>query len=260
MASDPGQGLAGDMSLGFVIATNIGPGRCSIVGAPAAASVVTSSGRTVPVTLGPGQFPSGADTDLRAGDQARLAVQYEGTEDGACTTGTPQSLRLGLPAGGTVVVARPPFPLVSCPDLSVGTFYVLGADQPVPTPLDALGVSLHAPATVREGTVLPYTVTLTNPTPQPISLVPCPGYWAHGFLDGQSIVHDQLNCNGMTSIGSGRSVTFAMRIAVPDTPDPGAPLYWHLDTPAYQDGGSTPGLHEATTGVIVTAETAPTPK
>lgn len=62
----------------------------------------------------------------------------------------------------------------------------------------------------RAGTVLSYTVTLTNPTAQPISLQPCPGYWAHGFFHGESMVHDQLNCDGHTAIGSKARVTFAM--------------------------------------------------
>lgn len=257
MTADHGQGLAGDTSLGLLIATNIGSAVCSLVGTPRAASVATSSGRRVPVALHATQLPGGADTDLRPGGQARLPVQYEGPEAGACTAELPQSLRLTLPAGGTVAVTHPPFPTVSCPSLAVGTFFVVGADKPLPMPLDALQVTLHLPATVQAGTVLSYTVTLTNPTKQPISLVPCPGYWAHGFINGESVVHDQLNCDGITAIGSGNSVTFAMRIPVPAAPDPGAPLYWHLDTPASQDGGITPGHHEATAGIVVTAAPAP---
>ena len=255
VATVQGGALAGDTLIGVVTATNVGRTVCSLVGTPSAAGLVTTSGRTVPVRLASGRLPGGADSDLPPGDQARLTVEYEGGGSPGCAAIWPRALRLTLPSGGTVEVVKPLFPTVSCPALGVGAFYVRGADVPLPMPLDALRVTLHVPATVRAGTVLAYTVTLSNPTSGPIGLVPCPGYWAHGFVNGESVVHDQLNCDGHTAIAAGQSLTFAMRIPVPDQADPGAPLYWHLDTPVRQDGGS-PGYREATAGIVVTAPLA----
>jgi hypothetical protein len=109
------------------------------------------------------------------------------------------------------------------------------ATQPAAT----LVARIEAPATAVAGEVFRYTITLTNVTTGWLALDPCPSYleWLGGhplptaappsnfpsFKVWDPIVQygggvkesHLLNCSAAPSIGSGTSITFEMRLAVP---------------------------------------------
>jgi len=91
----------------------------------------------------------------------------------------------------------------------------------------------HVPASIGAGTVLHYTVTLSNPTKSTIRLKPCPGYsegiYASGLVVRRSLA---LNCDGVGAIGAHDHVTYAMELAVPrDAPAGVSKFSWSLNDP-----------------------------
>jgi hypothetical protein len=89
------------------------------------------------------------------------------------------------------------------------------------------------PATVRAGTVLHYTVTLSNPTKTTIKLKRCPGYsegvYASGLIVRRSLA---LNCDTVRAIGAHNHVTYAMELAVPRKAPAGVSKFsWSLNDP-----------------------------
>jgi hypothetical protein len=86
-----------------------------------------------------------------------------------------------------------------------------------PSPLAHLQIHVDAPAEVRAGETLRYTVTLTNPTPRDIPLSECPNYREMIlFSPREAKGLFQLNCASLHgSIGAGTSVRFAMVLSVP---------------------------------------------
>lgn len=81
--------------------------------------------------------------------------------------------------------------------------------------------AVHAPATVRAGSILRYQLTLTNPTDTTIALRPCPSYIEEfGNLgDGRdpyrSTATYRLNCPATPTIASHATITFQMQIPIP---------------------------------------------
>lgn len=102
------------------------------------------------------------------------------------------------------------------------------------TPAARLRAQLsRVPGSSGPGSTLSYTVILTNPTSRRVSLEgQCPSY-EEGIKGQPSSVHRyQLNCDGASSIGPHRSVTFAMQLPLPDQAGEGAAvLNWHLQVP-----------------------------
>ena len=130
----------------------------------------------------------------------------------------------------------------------------LGAQPtPNPTPSPApLHASLSAALSARAGSVLEYTVTLTDVTAEPVVLDPCPYYveslggrvvgnttpppgfpsakpWrGEPIYAGYAKEAYELNCADVQSIPAGGAATFAMRLRVPlDAAGPET-LRWHL--------------------------------
>ncbi len=93
-----------------------------------------------------------------------------------------------------------------------------------PDPLRGLTVALHAPPVVRAGTILRYTLTLTNPGRSEVVLRPCPDF-VHVF-DRIKDRH-RLNCGAAQPIPAGKSEVFAIELRVPaDAPSGQARLSW----------------------------------
>lgn len=95
-------------------------------------------------------------------------------------------------------------------------------------------VRVQMPASVRAGTVLHYTITLSNPTKTPITLQPCPGYsegiYASGLVIRRSFA---LNCDAVRAIGAHEHARYAMELAVPSRAAAGvAKLSWSLNDPS----------------------------
>jgi hypothetical protein len=97
--------------------------------------------------------------------------------------------------------------------------------------------SLSAPDEATRGSTLHYTVTLSNPTANPISLASCPGYTQSLYVDGKATDStSRLNCGGAgAQIAAKSSVSFEVQAQVPaDLAAGSAKLSWKL-----QDG---PGM------------------
>lgn len=138
-----------------------------------------------------------------------------------------------LPQGGQVWGGRVKI-FVLC-GLSMSTFglperYV--EPQPAPGTPGTLAVAAHFPDTVRQGTTIHFTVTLTNPTRVTVRLTPCPGYTL-GIAD--SALHERsllLNCDSVREISPHGRVRYAMELPVPAHPTVTiAKLFWSLNTP-----------------------------
>ena len=86
---------------------------------------------------------------------------------------------------------------------------------PPPDVINAL-VTISAPATVHRGSVLLYTVTLTNHDGRAYQLTPCPDYFE--FIGGKFARWTyELNCAPVGELAPGASRTFAMQMPVPAT-------------------------------------------
>jgi hypothetical protein len=94
-------------------------------------------------------------------------------------------------------------------------------------------VRVDLPASVRAGTILHYTITLSNPTKTTIMLRPCPGYseglYASGLIVRRSL---ELNCDNVHTIGADQHVRYAMELTVPSRAAAGiAKFSWSLNDP-----------------------------
>jgi hypothetical protein len=92
--------------------------------------------------------------------------------------------------------------------------------------------AISAPDEASRGGVLRYTVTLTNPTAQPVSLAACPAYTQSLYADGKSADSTmRLNCGGAGGqIPANASVSFDMQVPVPASLAAGSgKLSWKLD-------------------------------
>jgi hypothetical protein len=77
--------------------------------------------------------------------------------------------------------------------------------------------AVTAPATARAGSVLAYTVTLTNTSAKAVRLSPCPAYTETALPSGTPLRY-RLNCTPVTALQPSRAVRFAMRLALPADP------------------------------------------
>lgn len=96
-----------------------------------------------------------------------------------------------------------------------------------------LQARLRLPTSVRVGTTLRYTITLSNPTKTTVVLHPCPGYseglYASGLVVRRSFA---LNCQSVHAIPARGHVRYAMRLTVPRRAAPAiAKIGWNLNTP-----------------------------
>jgi hypothetical protein len=95
--------------------------------------------------------------------------------------------------------------------------------------------AVTAPATARAGSVLAYTVTLTNTSAKAVGLSPCPAYTETALPSGTPLRY-RLNCTPVKALQPHVAVRFAMRLALPA--DPGAvTVRWTLT------GGPTATAH-----------------
>jgi hypothetical protein len=77
-----------------------------------------------------------------------------------------------------------------------------------------VAISISAPATVRHGSVLHYTVTVANQGDRTYQLSPCPDYFQ--FIGGKLVrTTFALNCGPVGAVSAGTSTTFAMEMEIP---------------------------------------------
>jgi hypothetical protein len=118
-----------------------------------------------------------------------------------------------------------------------------GVFVPVPGSLASLQATLQLPLRAEGGHSLHYTVVLSNPGPRAVSFSPCPGYTEVLTLIKGTSVHVrtwsyELDCQVVKRLGSGKSATFAMEMAVPKVSEMTvAKFSWELDTGNGPDSG-----------------------
>lgn len=210
---------------------NISHAACTLSGYPTTVIGVRNdqTQRSLKVTHGTffdnGYWPA----NLEPGDTAQFVL---GTDDAcdALNQPTPQSdpfagLIIGVPGGGSTIEARTAFD-AAC-GVEISELGLPAQPAPDPTAYQGLLVSMHAPDIAAGGSLLRFTVTLTNKTASVVPLDPCPVY-TEGIYARESKQHVyELNCDTVTSIAVGESVSYAMQIPVPDQPGP-AKFYWGI--------------------------------
>jgi hypothetical protein len=181
-----------------------------------------------------------ARVDLAPGEEAVLLL---GTP-GACEATTGQQrkiskrLQVALPGGGLKILDGVHIDTV-CGRATVRKFHAVHNDAAksrtaVSSPLSQLTGTLSAPDELARGSMLHYTVTLSNPTGSAISLAPCPAYTQTVYADDKALSSTlRLNCGATgAQIAPNASVSFAMQAQVPaDFAADTAKLSWKM-----QDG------------------------
>lgn len=140
------------------------------------------------------------------------------------------TVRVGIPAGGTLAIAMPQAPSAyACGGLGVGSF----ESPPLPGPTIVIPPVPSAKITLQGSPVVGkpfhYLVTLTNETKLPMDLVAsCPNYEEELFAD---IVHGSpplggkhfygLNCSPAGTLAPGASKTFDIVFPMPANAAPG---------------------------------------
>jgi hypothetical protein len=203
-----------------VLFTNKSATTCVLFGYPTLAGI-TTSGRIVALHPQHGSYfgEPGPASNIAPGATAVVFVGWLVPNTTAQPAPPYRQLRISLPAGGAVDVAASG--LIASGGVWVTDFGV-PALQPPPAPeppASPLVVRIDAPATMRPGETLEYTVTLTNPTSMAYALQPCPSYTefvGSGAQTWVATVDDYyLNCDTVHAVAAHSSVTYEMRLAVP---------------------------------------------
>ena len=228
--------------LSVVVLTNVSGSSCSLSGYPTR-FIGVHANRSQQV-LSPGHGGTQIDqqfawpANLHPDQSGKLGI---GTAD-ACPAAQQEQQKVhtrpptaysgeivGLPGGGTVR-ASAPFDTVC--GVAVTTF---GGPEPATTQTGTYpGLTAHAtlPSQVVAGTVLDYTVTLTNNTDRPVALAPCPIYQESIYAGQPHVDTYRLNCTTVRTVPAKGSVTYAMRIPVPDTTASAAKFGWGIPNSA----------------------------
>jgi len=229
------RGAALSNDLEELVFTNTSTRPCLLRGYPTI-TAETSAGtrRMLRPQRGGTYFGQLVASDLRPGGHVFLDL----ATGVACNGGNKPTVRYhGLVftlAGG----GRVPGGHVSIDDvcgLSISTF---GLPERYAEPRAARGtagtlkVTLRLPQGVRAGTMLSYTVVLSNPTRMTVVLRPCPGY-TQSLYSPTAMVHGSyaLDCDSVRAIHPHERVRYAMRLAVPGRAKRYAKIGWSLDTP-----------------------------
>ena len=131
----------------------------------------------------------------------------------------------------TVPVGKDVRPLAPCNSrIQVSPFQGF-APAPPPVP-HRLVATISAPAQVRAGERLGYTVTLRNISSEPVRFgAVCPSYFESGGMGHQLLAKEgyALNCHAVGAIPPGGTVTFGMELAVLPSAAPGDNTFgWEL--------------------------------
>jgi hypothetical protein len=112
----------------------------------------------------------------------------------------------------------------------------------VDTPPDVT-VTYQLPPRLQAGSVLHYSVTLTNASGHALDFSPCPVYTESLKVFGVQERH-LLNCAAAAGLAVGQARTFEMQLSVPNTPmftSPDDYLSWSLDPPPLCRNDPAPG-------------------
>jgi len=220
--------------------TNTGLEACHLPGFPSA--------QLQPAGAAPQAVAASVEAPQLAGERLELAPGAEalmllGTPGSCEASGKPQRkvskrLQLALPGGGLRQLDGVHVDTL-CGRASVlrferveGEAAPMAQAQRAGAALQRLTGSISVAQEAARGGLLRYVVTLTNPTPNPVSLATCPAYTQSLYAGGKAADSTlRLNCAGAGGvIAANASVSFAMQAQVPSDLAPGElKLSWKLD-------------------------------
>jgi hypothetical protein len=221
--------------------TNTGTEACHLIGFPSAQ--LQPAGEAPQAVGASDTAPQLANerVDLAPGEEAVLLL---GTPGSCAAAAKPQRnasrrMQLALPGGGVKVLDGVYIDTL-CGRATVLQFHPVETDSSAPAraaaPMNQLAGSLSVPGEATRGATLHYTVTLSNPTANLVSLASCPAYTQSLYADGKSTASTLLlNCAAAgASIPANSSVSFDMQVPVPhDLTSDSLKLSWKLqDGPA----------------------------
>ena len=239
-------GQAAGTSYAPLVVHNVGGVDCLLDTTPTFEVRAATGG--VVVVVQPDSPPAGASTILLPAGWA--AVATIGYADW-CTEAPALPLHADLLISNESlsVEALAPIPLPPCmaqpatpaPEAFYETAFATPGTPAAPEPdrgnLLPVSVTLSPLPATAPGSVLEYSVTLTNidPYQKPASLLAgCPSYTERLFLPGTPAAIETnlaLNCDPVPVLEAGTPITFAMRLPVPADAPPGtATLIWQLGT------------------------------
>ncbi|MCW7539486.1 DUF4232 domain-containing protein [Aquabacterium sp. A7-Y] len=226
----------------------VGPGTCTLSGAPALALVASDGKRQAARQAESAAAQDSRRIEVSEDHDAVLLVGAPGACDAAAGPSRRVSRQIELtPLGGgalmvdgvhldTVCGAATVLYVEQVVDEPRRAARVAAAAAPAQATLDALTARLEAPSAVARGGTLRYVVTLTNESGSALPLSPCPSYQQSLYVEGRSVdSRYRLNCSGAGGqIAPHSSVSFEMEGAVPgDLAGEHVKLSWVLrDGPA----------------------------
>lgn len=213
ISAGAGGGGMGNALIQFLF-TNRSTSACVLDGYPTVTGVLTSGDvRELMAVEGTYFGDPGPPANIAPGEVAavNLATAWPCKTEPTGQAKMFPILRLGLPGGDTIDVSGEGVDIYC--GLWVSRFGVPALTVPPPPTIESpLTVSTTMPASVHRGEQLVYSVTLTNSSIARYPLDPCPSYTE--AIAG-SIRDYYLDCDTVSVIDVGQSVTFEMRITVP---------------------------------------------
>lgn len=231
------RGAAAGTAYEQLVFTNVGHGACLLRGYPTITAIGPGGKRVRLRSRHAGlTFFELTPADI---DPSGLSFLGLATSD-ACNGGTRKAtiyrqLRIAIGNGETVQAA----PAVSIDEVcglflsSFGRPARYTPLAPAPGTSGTLRASARLASTVRAGSVLTYTITLSNPSSTDVALKHCPSYnegiYALGHVTRRWLA---LDCDQVRTIPAHAHVRYAMELAIPAaTPTGIAKFGWSLDTP-----------------------------
>jgi hypothetical protein len=211
----------------FISVANVGRTQCSLIGTPdlvddganGHASVIPTEPSPIAGYAGIVGYAT-----INPGESAWLIIEESFSCNGGSNHATYANVTISVP-GATV--RMPGTTLTTTCPIRVSTWYLKAdANYVAPNRFSPVSVTITAPDSVRRGTVLVYTITLSNHQPQ-LSLSPCPIYTES--LGSVALTY-RLNC-GASVLAYG-DTRFEMRFAVPaDVAAGPSDLDWRFNEP-----------------------------
>jgi Protein of unknown function (DUF4232) len=223
---------AGGTQYRFIRVRNDGSAECTLAARVRLRGTRNGSVHDIPATPRDDFVVMGSvPATIQPGEQAEAIV----TTYGGCLDGRPETVyklfRVVLPGGDLTVRES----LNATCGVGAGQWHrVVESAGNESSPLLA---TISAPPKATLGTDLAFAVTLTNPTPAPVALGPCPNYIMGLTVKVKAGGVHQLNCADAQGrplvVRPGGSVVFAMRLPLPSL-GPGAEpgsgdLTWTMD-------------------------------
>jgi hypothetical protein len=240
-----GGAAAGTYGILFAI-ENGGNGPCTVSGYPAGLSGKSADGTWHNVSFQRGgsiyDWETQAAAMLAPGKAANFGISMP-SQCGRQPTPAEQrfvSVRILLARGTLSTNARFSG---ACP-INVSPVGLLRRTH-LPIRYDGLTLAVDRPHSAPAGSTLTYTVTLTNGSRRTLHLRPCPVYAERVILDGSSGGTYRLNCDQASTIAAGGSVTYEMRLPMPQTPGL-AKFSWQVSGSHLEAGGRIRVLPAAT--------------